>query len=57
MAIEVQLRHDRMETDLGAEALSDSKHKSSSHTLKSHVRFAKDLGGIRDKHKPIRMRQ
>lgn len=45
MATEVQLRHDRMETDLEAEALSDSKHRGSFYSFKSHVRFAKDLGG------------
>ncbi len=55
MAKEVQLRHDRMETDLEAEALSDSKHRGSFHTLKTHVRFAKDLGGSQGKHEPIRM--
>lgn len=55
MAIEVHLRHDRMETDLEAEALSDSKHRGSFHTRKTHVRFAQDSGGSQDKHEPIRM--
>lgn len=44
MAIEGQLRHDRMETDLETEVLSDSKHKGSFHSLKTHARFVKDLG-------------
>lgn len=55
MAKEVQLRHDRMETDLEAEALSDSKHRVSFHSLKTYVRFAKNPGGSQYKHEPIRM--
>lgn len=57
MAIEAQLRNDRMETDLEAEALSDSKHGVSTRSLKSHVRFAKDSGRIQDKHEPTWLRQ
>lgn len=37
MATEAQLRDDRMETDLEAEALSDSKHGGSIHSSKTHV--------------------
>lgn len=55
MATEVQLRPDRMETDLEAEALGDSKHRGSFQSLKTHVRFAKDLGGSQGKHTMIRM--
>lgn len=57
MAGGAQLRHDRMETDLEAEALGDSKHRASFHSLWTHVRFVKDLRRIHDKHKPVRMQQ
>lgn len=53
MAVETQLRHDRMETDLEAEALSDSKHRGSFQSFKTDVCFAKDLGRSQDKHEPI----
>lgn len=36
---DVQLRSKRMETDLEGEALGDSKHRGSLHSLKTHVRF------------------
>lgn len=57
MAIEAQLRDDRMETDLEAATLSDSKHRVSFHGFKTHVRFVKDLGRIQAKQEPMRMWQ
>lgn len=47
--MEVQLRQDRMETDLEAEALSDSKHRSY-HSFKTNVCFAEGSGGSQYKH-------
>lgn len=54
MATEVQLRHDRMKTDLKAGALSNSKHTVGAPftTLKNHVRFAKDVRGSQSKPEP-----
>lgn len=56
MATETRQRLNKMETDLEAEALSDSKHRGSFHSLKTpFMPFAKDLEGIQDKYKALRM--